>query len=195
MPTGCAASHTTTPTRSLPTSERAGQGADAVAGAKRGWYLEDAIPGTTIRHRGGRTIADGEHVWLAWVTHNVSDLHGNADSASRTEWGQPLVLGMLTAAIVIGLAAPADGPPETVADTWPDGWETLRLEQPVMAADSIRAESLIEAVATVPGAPYGRVTRTIIGRNQRTETVVRIQEERNILRRPPHTPTAPSGGG
>jgi acyl dehydratase len=162
-----------------------------VAGARRGWWLEDAIPGTIIRHRGGRTITDSEHVWLAWVTHNVSDLHGNADSASRTEWGQPLVLGMLTAAIVIGLASPADGSPDTVANTWSDGWDSIRLERPVMAGATLRAESQIEAVTALPGATYGRVTRTIIGRDQHAEIVVRIHEERNILRRVPDALDAP----
>jgi itaconyl-CoA hydratase len=154
-------------------------------GARQGWWLEDAVPGTTIHHPGGRTVAQGENVWLAWATHNVSDVHGNADSASRTEWGQPLVLGMLTAAIVIGLAAPADGPPETVVDTWSDGWRSIMLQQAVVAGDTVRAESMIDTVSGHPGGSYGRVARTIIGRNQRNEVVVTIHEERNILRRPP----------
>lgn len=119
------------------------------------------------------------------MTHNVSDLHGNADSASRSEWGQPLVLGMLTAAIVIGLASPADGSPDTVADTWSDGWDSIRLERPVMAGTTLRAESRIEVVTTVPGASYGRVARTIIGRDQDAQIVVRIHEERNVLWRLP----------
>ena len=82
-----------------------GGGHRAPAAGQRGWWLEDAVPGTVLRHPGGRTIGSAEHVWLAWITHNVSDVHGNAHAAARNEWGQPLVLGMLTAAIVIGLAA------------------------------------------------------------------------------------------
>jgi acyl dehydratase len=156
----------------------------AIAGGRRGWWLEDAVPGMTMQHPGGRTIADAEHVWLAWVTHNISDVHGNADAAGRSEWGQPLVLGMLTTAIVIGLAAPADGPPETIAPEWSDGWRSIALERPVVAGDTISAESVVAEVTDMPGMASGRVRRTIIGRNQRAEVVVRIEEEREVLPRP-----------
>lgn len=155
-----------------------------LSGAQRGWWLEDAVAGTTIHHPGGRTLNEGEHVWLAWVTHNISDVHGNADAAARSEWGQPLVLGMLTTAVVIGLALPADGPPEAVSETWSDRWPAIALERPVVAGDTITAESRIVGVSGDPGARSGRVTRTIIGRNQRAEIVVRIEEERTVLRRP-----------
>ena len=157
---------------------------NAIAGGRRGWWLEDAVPGATLRHPGGRTIVDGEHVWLAWITHNISDVHGNADAAGRSEWGQPLVLGMLTTAIVIGLAAPADGPPEGIVGDWPDGWGSIALERPVVAGDTISAESVIADVEGGAGTDTGRVRRTIIGRNQREEVVVRIEDERQVLRRP-----------
>lgn len=152
--------------------------------AQRGWWLEDAVPGTTLRHPGGRTIVDGEHVWLAWATHNLSDVHGNADAASRSGWGQPLVLGMLTVAIVIGLAAPAAGPPEVGLADWSDGWRSIRLQQPVLVGDTIRARSHIEEVEARSGAPVGRVRRTVTGHNQRGEVVATISEERTVARRP-----------
>lgn len=154
-----------------------------IAGATRGWWFEDAIPGERIRHPGGRTIGDAEHVWLAWVTHNVSDIHGNADAASQMEWGQPLVLGMLSVAIVIGLAEPAMGPGEMVAVGLHAGWQAIKLEQPVLAGDTLRAESHIGRVESIEAAPFGRVERTVIGRNQNGSVVVRIDERRDILRR------------
>ena len=119
---------------------------------QRGWWLEDAIPGTVLRHPGGRTIGATEHVWLAWITHNISDIHGDAHAATRNEWGQPLVLGMLTAAIVIGLAAPATPEAESGAIGMSDGWSSIRLTGVVLAGDTLRAESVIHAV----DAPLGR---------------------------------------
>ena len=65
------------------------------------------MPGTVISHSHGRTIDEAEHVWLAWVTDNVSDVHGNTHRAAAGAFGQTLVLGALTVAIVIGLAEPA----------------------------------------------------------------------------------------
>ena len=138
------------------------------------------MPGTTLLHPGGRTIVEGEHVWLAWVTHNLSDVHGNADAASRSEWGQPLVLGMLTAAIVIGLAAPAVGPPDVGLAGWSDGWRSIRLQRPVVSGDTIRAVSYIEAVEADAAAPVGHVHRTISGLDQRAELVVTIREVRTV---------------
>ena len=154
-----------------------------MAGGSRGWWFEDAIPGQVIRHPGGRTIDSAEHVWLAWITHNVSDVHGNADSAGRTEWGRPLVLGMLSVAIVVGLAEPAMGPEDTAAVGHDAGWGAIKLEHPVFAGDTLRAELLIERVESVEAAPYGRVERTILGRKQDGTVAVRITEERDILRR------------
>ena len=124
-----------------------------IAGAQRGWWLEDAVPGTILRHPGGRTIGPDEHVWLAWVTHNISGVHGNADAATRTEWGQPLVLGMLTAAVVIGLASPATPEPDQAAIGWDDGWSSIRLAAPVLAGDTLTAES---EIARARGGPIGR---------------------------------------
>ena len=152
-----------------------------LAGAQRGWSLDDARPGAVLRHAGGRTIGEAEHVWLAWSTHNVSGIHGNADAASRTEWGEPLVLGMLTAAIVIGLAQPIQGPAESERGGLDGTWRSIKLEHPVMAGDTVRAESRIKAVGALT-AGAGRVSRSIIGRNQHDQVVVTIEEELSVPR-------------
>jgi acyl dehydratase len=154
-------------------------------GGQRGWWLEDAVPGSVLQHPGGRTIDEAEHVWLAWVTHNLSDIHGDAHAASRRDWGRPLVLGMLTAAIVIGLASPATPPPEDAATGLTDGWSSIRLTGLVFAGDTLRAESSIHAVDASPDGRSGRVRRTIRGRNQRGDIVAVIEEERGIPSRRP----------
>ena len=164
-----------------------GGGAESAAAAPlaEGWFLEDAVPGATLLHPHGRTIDEAEHVWLAWVTNNVSDVHGNADAASRTPWGQQIVLGALTASIVIGLAAPGAGDPATTgAAGWSDGWISIRLSGPVVAGDTIRAESYVHARLASAGSPTGRVRRTITGRNQRGEVIAAIEESREVARRP-----------
>lgn len=148
---------------------------------QRGWWLEDAVPGVTLRHAGGRTVDEAEHVWLAWITDNVSDVHGNADGASRGAFGRPVVLGALTAAIVIGLASPATGGPATAASASPIRWGSIRLPSPVVAGDTIRAESLIHEASAPDGRTgCGLVHRTITGRNQRGEVVATIEEERAV---------------
>jgi acyl dehydratase len=147
-----------------------------LAGADTGWWLEDAVPGTTIRHPHGRTLDEAEHVWLAWVTHNISDVHGDRHATARGPFGGPLVLGALVGAIVIGLAEPAVPDPTLVGATLTPGWRAIRLTGPVRAGDTLRAVSRFDAVrpADIPGV--GLVTRTVTGLDQAGRTVVRIEE-------------------
>jgi acyl dehydratase len=152
-------------------------------GAQRGWWLEDATPGGILRHPGGRTIGEAEHVWLAWVTHNVSDLHGNAQGARRSGWDGPLVLGMLSAAIVIGLAEPAVPPPDLAGLGLSRGWRSIRLAAAVRPGDTLRAESEVTAVRSRPEDASGNVRRTIRGYDQRGTVVAVIEEDREVPRR------------
>ena len=147
-----------------------------IPGAEDGWYLEDAVPGAVLRHPHGRTIGAGEHVWLAWVSDNASDLHGNADRASRGAFGGPVVLGALSVAIVAGLAAPAGGSPATWTAARLTGWHEIRLLRPVVAGDTLRAESTIARPVGPPGALGGLVRRRIAGLDERGETVLTIDE-------------------
>lgn len=142
------------------------------------------MPGTVIRHPHGRTLDEAEHVWLAWVTHNLSDVHGDAHATASGSFGGPLVLGALTAAIVIGLAEPAAPDPALVSATMTPGWRVIRLLGPVRPGDTLRAESRIDTVrlAVVPGV--GLVTRTITGFDQADRPVVVVEEEdRPVARR------------
>lgn len=155
-----------------------------LAGAQTGWWLEDAVPGTVIRHPHGRTIDEAEHVWLAWVTHNISDVHGDAYATAEGPFGGPLVLGALAVAIVIGLAEPATPDAALAVATLTPGWEAIRLSAPVRPGDSLRAESEIEAVRTGPTPEVGLVTRTVVGRDQADRVVVVAEEvDRPVSRR------------
>jgi acyl dehydratase len=156
-----------------------------LAGADTGWWLEDAVPGTLLRHPHGRTIEETEHVWLAWVTHNLSDVHGDAHAAARGPFGGPLVLGALAVAIVIGLAEPGVPDPGRAMATLPAGWRSIRLVGPVRPGDTLRAESRIEAVRAAATPGLGLVTRTITGLDQSGTPVVRVEEfDRNVIARP-----------
>jgi acyl dehydratase len=150
------------------------------------WWFDDAEVGTTIHHRGGRTIGRDEHVLLAWITNNASDVHGNADAAARTEFGQAIVLGALTVAIVIGLAEPAEWPPAELARYRPLGWRSIRLTGLVLPGDTLRAESVILGAEPFADRRGGLVRRVIVGRTQAGTEVVRVEEERAVPTWAPH---------
>jgi acyl dehydratase len=144
------------------------------------WSFDDAAVGSTIHHPGGRTIGADEHVWLAWMTNNSSDLHGNAHVAARTEYGQTVVLGALTFAVVVGLAEPAEWPERESARYRLAGWRSIRLTGVVLPGDTLRAESVIRDLQPFETGRGGIVTRLVVGRTQSGSEVVRIEEERAV---------------
>ena len=106
----------------------------------RGWegrYFEDFTVGDVYRHAHGRTISETDNTWFTLLTNNTHDIHFNADYASRTEFGRPLVVSTLTLAIVTGLSV-SDVSQNAVANL-----ELGRREAtaPVFAGDTIYAES------------------------------------------------------
>lgn len=132
-----------------------------------------------MSHPAARTIGADEHVWLAWITWNASDVHGNADRARQGAWGRPLVLGALSAAIVIGLAAPAESGPRQAALVQ-QGWHEIALGRPVLAGDTLRAVSRIHSVRPLLEEGGGYVERTIDGLSQHNHVVITIRETRFV---------------
>ena len=148
------------------------------SGIAPGWAFEDAEVGAVIAHPGSRRIGLDEHGWIAMVTSNASDLHLDANQADSSAFGQPVVLGALTVAIVVGLAEPQEWPAAAVGRGELAGWTAIRLGEPVFGGDTIQAESTILAAARTEHG--GLVQRRIVGRNQRGEVVATIDEGRLV---------------
>ncbi len=144
-----------------------------------GWegrFLEDFRVGDRYRHAGGRTITDTDNIWFSLLTSNNNQLHVNADYASKTEFGRPLVVSTLTLAIVTGLSVP-DVSQNAVANL---GWTDVKLTAPVFAGDTIYAESEVLEVRDSRSRPgQGLVRVRTRGFNQRGETVITF--ERSVL--------------
>ncbi len=144
-----------------------------------GWegrFLEDFTVGDVYRHAHGRTITETDNTWFKLLTNNTHDIHFNADYASRTEFGKPLVVSTLTLAIVTGLSVP-DVSQNAVANL---GWDDVKLIAPVFAGDTIYAESVVLEVRPSRSRPgQGLVRVRTRGFNQRDETIMTF--ERTVL--------------
>ena len=144
-----------------------------------GWegrFLEDFQVGDVYRHAHGRTITQTDNTWFTLLTNNTHDVHYNADYASRTEFGKPLVVSTLTLAIVTGLSVP-DVSQNAVANL---GWEGVRLPAPVFAGDTIYAESeVLEVRPSRSRLGQGIVRVRTRGFNQDDVTV--LEFERSVL--------------
>jgi len=144
-----------------------------------GWegrFFEDFVVGDMYRHAHGRTITETDNTWFSLLTNNTHDIHFNADYASRTEFGRPLVVSTLTLAIVTGLSVP-DVSQNAVANL---GWNDVKLTAPVFAGDTIYAESEVLEVRASRSRPgQGLVRVRTRGFNQRDETIMTF--ERTVL--------------
>jgi acyl dehydratase len=144
-----------------------------------GWegrFLEDFHVGDLYRHSHGRTVTQTDNTWFTLLTNNTHDLHTNADYASRTEFGRPLVVSTLTLAIVTGLSV-EDVSRNAVANL---GWEAVRLPAPVFAGDTLYAESEVLEVRPSRSRPGQGIVRVRTrGRNQDGTLV--IEFERSVL--------------
>jgi len=149
------------------------------APATTGWqgrFLEDFVVGDVYRHAHGRTITQADNTWFTLLTNNTHDIHYNADYASKTEFGRPLVVSTLTLAIVTGLSV-TDVSQNAVANL---GWDDVKLTAPVFAGDTLYAESeVLEARPSKSRPTQGLVRVRTRGFNQRNETV--IAYERTVL--------------
>ena len=145
----------------------------------RGWegrFLEDFTVGDVYRHAHGRTITETDNTWFTLLTNNTHDIHFNADYASRTEFGRPLVVSTLTLAIVTGPVR---------AGREPERGRQPRLGRRQADRPGLRRRHDLRRVRGARGPPVALATRPgarpgpTRGFNQRDETVITF--ERTVL--------------
>lgn len=136
---------------------------------RRGPFLEDLQPGTTLRSRLGRTITDADNVWFTCLTMNTNQLHFNTEFAAGTRFDAPLVNSCLTLALVTGLSVPDTSENGTANLSWTD----IKLPAPVFVGDTLWAESEILSTRRSKSRPdVGIVDLRTRGINQRGEVVI-----------------------
>ncbi len=134
-----------------------------------GLSYEDFEVGDVYEHWPGRTVTEADNVWFTNLTMNTHPLHFDAEYASRTEFGKPLVNSTFTLALVSGMTVSSTSQ-KAIANL---GWEEITLPAPVFVGDTLYAETEVLAKRpsrSRPDAGIVRVRHT--GRNQRGEAVL-----------------------
>jgi itaconyl-CoA hydratase len=145
-----------------------------------GRFFEDIEVGDVYRSRLGRTIEQADNTWFTLLTCNTNQVHFNAEFASKTIFGKPLVNSCLTLSIVVGL---------TVADTSENAmanlsWDAIKLPTPVYAGDTIWAETEVLDTRVSRSRPnVGIVSVRSRGINQNGAIVVEFLRSLMIYRR------------
>lgn len=150
-----------------------------------GNWLEDFVPGMRIRSAQGRTVGPEHAEWTLRCMNGVQ-LHFNADFCANDPvvrerfGGRVIVYGGYVLALVRGLAS-QDTSENAVAET---GFANGRHTKPVVEGDTLYAES--EVLEVVPGAhPLGGLVRfRLRGLNQHGDTVLEIERDVIVKRRP-----------
>lgn len=134
-----------------------------------GRFFDQWTVGQTITHEIRRTVTETDNLLFSTMTHNPQPLHIDAEAAKASEFGQILVNGTFTFALMIGLSVGDTTLGTLVANL---GYDKLVMPKPVFLGDTLRAETEVvelRASKSRPGA--GVVTFSHRMLNQRDEIV------------------------
>ena len=136
-----------------------------------GRYFDQWAVGDSISHEIRRTVTETDNLLFSVMTHNPQPLHIDAEAAKASEFGQSLVNGTFTFALMVGLSVGDTTLGTLVANL---GYDQLVMPKPVFIGDTMRATSAVTALkpsASRPGAGIVTFQHELI--NQRDEVVCR----------------------
>ena len=134
-----------------------------------GKYFDQWAIGDTIAHEIRRTVTETDNLLFSTMTHNPQPLHIDAEAAKASEFGQILVNGTFTFALMVGLSVGDTTLGVLVANL---GYDKLVMPKPVFIGDTLRATSEVSELKPSKSRPgSGIVTFTHQMLNQRDEIV------------------------
>ena len=134
-----------------------------------GRWFDDWRVGDTLVHEIRRTVTETDNLLFTTMTHNPQPLHLDAEFAAKSEFGQILVNGTFTFALMIGLSVGDTTLGTLIANL---GYDKLVMPKPVFIGDTLRAESDVAELRPSKSRPgAGVVTFAHRLLNQRDEIV------------------------
>ncbi|MEN2747907.1 MaoC family dehydratase [Sphingomonas sp. T9W2] len=147
-----------------------------------GRFYDEWQIGDRIDHPIRRTVTETDNLLFSAMTHNPQPLHIDAEAAKASEFGQILVNGTFTFALMVGLSVGETTLGTLVANL---GYDQLVMPKPVFIGDTLRATTEVTALKNSRSRPdAGIVTFTHELLNQRDETVCRCLRSALLKRRP-----------
>ncbi|MDX3886376.1 MAG: MaoC family dehydratase [Sphingomonas sp.] len=134
-----------------------------------GRYFDQWAIGDRLVHEIRRTVTETDNLLFSTMTHNPQPLHIDAEAARASEFGQILVNGTWTFALMIGLSVSDTTLGTLVANL---GYDKLVMPKPVFLGDTLRAESEVTELRESRSRPDAGIV-TFMHRlfNQRDEVV------------------------
>lgn len=134
-----------------------------------GKYFNQWRIGDRLIHEIRRTVTETDNLLFSAMTHNPQPLHIDAEAAKASEFGQILVNGAFTFALMVGLSVGDTTLGTLVANL---GYDKLVMPNPVFIGDTMRAETEVTELRESKSRPdAGIVTFTHRLFNQRDQIV------------------------
>ncbi|MGC6399629.1 MaoC family dehydratase [Sphingomonas sp. FW199] len=115
-----------------------------------GRYFDEWNIGERIEHPIRRTVTETDNLLFSTMTHNPQPLHIDAEAARASEFGQILVNGTFTFALMIGVTVGETTLGTLIANL---GYDEVRMPKPVFIGDTLRAVSEVKALRPSASRP------------------------------------------
>ena len=136
-----------------------------------GRYFDEWSVGDRLEHDIRRTVTETDNLLFTTMTHNPQPLHLDVEAAKASEFGQILVNGTFTFALMVGLSVGDTTLGTLVANL---GYDKLAHPKPVAIGDTLRATSEVLELRESKSRPSaGIVIFAHECVNQRNEVVCR----------------------
>lgn len=146
-----------------------------------GRWFEEWQVGDRITHEIRRTVTETDNLLFSTMTHNAQPLHIDLEAAKASEFGQILVNGTFTFALMIGISVGDTTVGTLVANL---GYDQVVMPAPVFIGDTLRAETEVITLRESRSRPNaGVVTFQHRAINQRDEVVCRCLRSALIKRK------------
>ncbi len=145
------------------------------------WFDEWQV-GDRIAHEIRRTVTETDNLLFSAMTYNPQPLHIDLEAAKASEFGQILVNGTFTFALMIGLSISDTTLGTLVANL---GYDQLVMPKPVFIGDTLRVQTEVSSLRESRSRPNaGIVTFQHWAINQREEVVCQCLRSVLMKRKP-----------
>lgn len=156
------------------------------AGGDEGRCFEDFHVGLVMRHPLGRTVSEVDNTWFTLITNNTNPIHFDKHYASQTEFGEPLMNSAFTLALVVGLSVS-----DISRNAVNLGWDEVRLPAPVVAGDTIYAQSEVLSTRESKSRPNMGIVEVKTTGYKSDGTVVITYRRTILVYKRAHAPSRP----
>jgi acyl dehydratase len=147
-----------------------------------GRYYDELNVDDVIQHSLARTLTETDNILFCSLTLNTQPLHINADYAATTEFGRPIMNGLFTLGLVVGLTVSELTAGTIIANL---GYEQVNHPHPMFPGDTLYVATEVIAKRESRSRPEaGIVTLKHTGRNQHGVVCIEVTRSALFLKRP-----------